>query len=100
VETLLLRDPDLVILIGGSDNADAVREPQHQPSRAYRRARGAGQGPVGGDRTRAGSRPNWRSREAHSGCLLRCRLSPCLYHWRWKLPERSAVDRRRPQCVR
>lgn len=26
VETLLLRDPDLVILIGGSDNADAVRE--------------------------------------------------------------------------
>jgi len=26
VETVLLRDPDLVILIGGSDNADAVRE--------------------------------------------------------------------------
>jgi iron complex transport system substrate-binding protein len=26
VETVVLRDPDLVILIGGSDNADAVRE--------------------------------------------------------------------------
>jgi iron complex transport system substrate-binding protein len=26
IETVLLRDPDLVILIGGSDNADAVRE--------------------------------------------------------------------------
>ena len=26
VETVILRDPDLVILIGGSDNADAVRE--------------------------------------------------------------------------
>ena len=26
IETVLLKDPDLVILIGGSDNADAVRE--------------------------------------------------------------------------